>query len=101
MTSTHYTNDRKAREALIQEIGYGETVKIAVVDKGHRNGPEVHYISNTGIITIKNQRTDKLITKLIARPNQIARYYKEGTAPKFLLDIAREHQKMGFNRVVA
>ena len=97
MTSLHYTTDRQERENLIKQIGYGNTIKSVVVDKGHKNGPEIHKISDTGIITIYNQRTKKLITKLIARPNQIARYFTEGNAPKELREIAREHQKKNYN----
>lgn len=98
MTSLHYTDDRQAREALIETIGYGKTIKTVVVDRGHKNGPEIHEISDTGIITIFNQRTHKMITKLIARPGQIRRYYKENEIiPRGLLQLAREHQQMAYN----
>lgn len=97
MTSRHYNEDRKNREDLIRTIGYGTLVKTVEVDKHHRNGPEIHEISSTGIITIYNKRTHKLITKLIARPGQIRRYYKENeTIPSGLLEIAREHQRMNY-----
>ena len=98
MISAHYANDRQSREKLIEEIGYGTIVKTVVVDRGHRNGPEIHSISSTGIIIIRNQRTNKLITKLIARPGQIIRYYesKEQT-PNELIEIAYIHLKMGYN----
>lgn len=100
MTSLHYNNDRQRREALIQEIGYGVTVKTAVVDRGHRNGPEVHKISSTGIITIYNQRTNKLITRLIARPAQISRYYTVNEkVPAELLEIAYKHVTLNYNEI--
>ena len=99
MTSTHYTNDRREREALIQQIGYGYIVKTAVVDRGHRNGPEIHKISSTGIITVYNQRTMKMVTRLIARPGQIARYYeRHEEAPAWLMEIAYEHLQMQYNK---
>ena len=98
MTSKHYTMDRRKREQIIKMIGEGTEVKREIVDKGHKNGAEVHVISSTGIITIYNQRTGKLITKLIARPGQIRRYWKEEEAPTELIQIAREHQKMNYNR---
>ena len=97
MTSAHYTNDRERREALIQMIGYGQIIKTVEVDRGHRNGPEIHKVSTTGIITIYNKRSGKMITKLIARPNQIRRYFENGNAPAQLLNIARDHQRMGYN----
>lgn len=98
MTSRHYTRDRRDRENRIHLIGEGNTIKVAVVDKGHRNGPEIHMLSDTGIITILNQRTGKLITKLIARPGQIKRYYEsENRIPTGLLDLAYEHQRLALN----
>lgn len=98
MTSKHYTSDRKNREELIKAIGYGKTIKTAVVDKGHKNGPEIHELSDTGIITIYNQKTKKLITKLIARPGQIARYYaRNEIIPAKVMNLARQHQNFGYN----
>ena len=98
MTSRHYAHDRRDRENRIRLIGEGNTIKVAVVDKGHRNGPEIHMLSDTGIITILNQRTGKLITKLIARPGQIRRYYEsENRIPAGLLDLAYEHQRLALN----
>lgn len=98
MTSLHYTEERTERENLIKAIGYGTVIKSVEVDKGHKNGPEIHELSNTGIITIFNKRTHKLITKLIARPGQIRRYFNEDEIiPTGLLDLARQHQKMAFN----
>ena len=98
MTSKHYMNDRRDRENRIRLIGEGNTIKVAVVDKGHRNGPEIHMLSDTGIITILNHQTGKRITKLIARPGQIRRYYEsENRIPAGLLDLAYEHQRLALN----
>ena len=98
MTSAHYTNERGDREYIIKEIGYGEVIAKFEVDKGHRNGPEIHEVSDTGIVTIFNKRTHKLITKLIARPAQIRRYYEAigQTAPQKVLEIAEKHQRLGY-----
>ena len=94
MTSKHYNLDRQAREAAIKTIGMGTVVKTVTIDKGHRNGPEDHEIRSTGIIVVYNHRTHKLVTKLIARPGQIRRYYKENEEiPADLLAIAREHAR--------
>lgn len=97
MTSIHFTRDRQDRETLIKEIGSGKVVKRVVVDRGHRNGPEIHEVTDNAIVNIYNQKTGKLITKLIARPNQIRRYYEEGKAPKEILDKAYDHMKKGYN----
>ena len=67
-TSKHYLTDRSKREALIKTIGEGKIIATFTVDKHHRNGPELHSITDTGIIIIRNKRTKKMITKLIARP---------------------------------
>lgn len=87
--SKHYKEDRRIREQHIKEIGYGEPVASFIVDRGHENGPEIHEITTTGIINIYNQRTKKLVTKLIARPGQIKRYFTNGNAPTELIQKAR------------
>ena len=96
--SRHYTEDRQAREALINMIGTGEAIATVRVDRGHRNGAELHTITTTGIIIIRNERTHKMITKLIARPGQVKRYFTEITEDiQKVIDIAREHQMMKYN----
>ena len=77
MNTKHYTNDRQKREEIIRNvIGEGKEVETFKIDRGHRNGPELHTITTTGIIIIRNARTKKIVTKLIARPAQIKRYFK-------------------------
>ena len=88
MTSKHYREDRQRREEIIEKIGMGEVVDRFTVDRGHRNGAEIHEIRSTGIIVIYNERTGKMITKLIARVGQIKRYYEAGKAPKKLIEKA-------------
>ena len=98
MNSRHWTKDRQNRKELIETIGYRNIIKTVVVDRHHRNGPEIHEISDTGIITIFNQRTKKMITQLIARPGQIRRYFTDNEIiPNGLLDIARQHQQLNYN----
>lgn len=97
MTSKHWTEDRAKRNQIIHEIGEGKIIKAFRVDRHHPNGAEIHTISDTGIITIYNENTKKMITKLIVRPNQLQRYYK-GTCPVGLLNIAKEHQNKGYNK---
>ena len=97
MTSKHYSIDRKEREEVIKKIGYGTPVAEFVVDNGHRNGPTIHVITSTGIVNIYNQRTHKLVTKLVARPGQIRRYYTNGNAPQELIERAKENTRKGYN----
>lgn len=97
MTSLHYIEERKLREQNIRSIGEGKEIASFKVDRGHRNGPEIHKITDTAIIKIYNEKSGKLITKLIARPGQIRRYYKEGKAPNFLIEKAKENTELGLN----
>ena len=96
MTSRHYNKDRVAREKIIRKIGLGKEVKTVRIDKGHPNGPELHTITSNGIVIIRNERTKKLITKLIARPNQIRNY---GIEDVKIIEIARKHQTLGYNMI--
>ena len=99
MTSMHYTETRSRREMRIKKLGDGNVIEGFVVDRGHKNGPEVHSITDKGIILVYNYYSGKLVTKLIARPGQIRRYYTAAgkEAPKWLLDVCKEHTKMGLN----
>ena len=98
MNSKHWERDREARRAAIKEIGAGHTIKAVEIDRHHKNGPEIHEISDTGIITIFNKTTHKMITQLIARPAQIRRYFTENEIiPKNVLKLARQHQELGLN----
>jgi hypothetical protein len=45
------------------------------VDKGHKDGIELHMINDNGIIYVYNIWTRRLITMLGARVGQIKRYY--------------------------
>lgn len=98
MNSNHYNRDRKAREKVVQMIGEGTIIKVMTVDRGHVKGPEVHELSDTGIITVWNFNHTKIITKLIARPGQVKRYYKETEPPTELMMLAKEHLKLHYNR---
>lgn len=98
METLHFKQERQTRENLIRKyIGYGEEHARFVVDKGHRNGPEIHIITTTALIVVLNQRTKKHVTTLIARPGQIRRYYEENQTPYFLVKQALDHQRKGWN----
>ena len=104
METLHYSYDKNTnfrREIIEKYIGWGEDIFSAEVDRGHKNGTEIHVVTDSGIIRIYNTRTRKHVTDLIARPNQIKRVYhaKGMYAPRWLLDIAYENQNRGFNMV--
>ena len=92
MTSVHYREERWQRERRIREIGEGERYAEFTVDRGHKDGAEKHILTTNGVIIIYNAITNRLVTKLIARPGQIYRYY-----PK-IIAIARLHMLQGLNR---
>lgn len=103
MVSHHYNNKRYKREYFINKYlnGDGKVIDSFVVDKGHPNGAERHDITENGIIVIYNALSGKEVTKLIARPNQIKRYYR-GTGrepPKELLDLCEQHKSLGYNHI--
>ena len=96
--TAHYATERQLREAVIKRIGLGKVAGQFVVDRGHENGKEVHILTTTAIILVFNARTKKLVTKLIARPNQVKRYYPNGDYPQEIVDLAYEHVKAGLNK---
>lgn len=105
MTSKHYTSQRLEREKFIEEhLGEGHIVDGFIVDKGHPHGAEVHSITDNGIIIVHNLLSGKLVTKLLARPQQIKRYYEHtGRNPPLeyedILELAFQHQVMGYNNL--
>lgn len=98
MDSRHYSEERRNRELLISIIGLGKELITIEVDRNHPKGPELHTITSTGIIIVRNKRSHKLVTKLIARPGQIRRYFDiipENIKP--IIEIAKIHQALGYN----
>ena len=84
-----------AERLIIEESA--KVLKIAVVNKGHKNGEEIHIIYNNGIIKIYNERTCKFITVLIARVPQIERYNVKVT--KAMRKKINMHIKQGYNQI--
>jgi hypothetical protein len=93
MTSAHYRFERQEREALIKKIGYGKIIKRTTMNNF------LYTISTTGIITVMDKITFKIVTRLIARPAQIRKYYGDQKPPYFLIQIARKHKELGYNCV--
>ena len=84
-----------AERLIIEESA--KVLKIAVVNKGHKNGNEVHVIYNNGVVKIYNERTGRFITVLIARPPQIERYKVKIT--KTMRKKINLHIKQGYNNI--
>lgn len=106
MISKHYKNKRYSREEFIEEHlnGDGYMIDGFIVDRGHIKGAEVHSITDNGIIIVHNLKSGKLVTKLLARPQQIKRYYqrtKRQPPPEYddVLRLAWQHNCLGYNKM--
>lgn len=103
MVSLHYDNSRYYREMFIYNYlgGNGKIIDSFIVDKGHKDGKELHCVTDHGLIIVYNVHSRKLVTKLIARPQQVKRYYihTKKEPPEELIKLCREHQKKGFNNL--
>ena len=97
--TSHAVNRSKrlqvAERLIIEERA--KVLKIAVVDKGHANGSEIHIIYNNGIVKVYNERTCKFITVLIARVPQIERYNVKVT--KAMRKKINMHIAKGYNQI--
>ncbi len=95
--SKHYQYERKEREIKIQKVGEGKVFRAFYFKEGKGGHAETHLLSDTGVITIINCVTQVIITKYIARPGQIKRYFtKTDPAPQFLIQLAYDHFVNGY-----
>lgn len=96
----HYHN-RKERQEAIEHMNPGKLVKGFIVENFHKNGPEIHWIFDNGVILVVNEWTKKLVTTLIARPAQISRYFRQCglKIPHELIETARSNQLKGLNQI--
>ena len=97
---TSHAVTRLKRLQIAERLIYEESakvVKIAVVNKGHKNGNEIHLVYNNGIIKIYNANTRKFITVLIARVPQVERYKVKVT--KTMRNKIKSHIKQGYNQI--
>ena len=102
MVSGHYKRSRYKREKFINKHlhGDGKVIDSFIVDKGHINGLERHDITDNGLIIVYNAESNKLVTKLIARPQQVQRYYNDTgrNPPSWLLRLAEWHESLNYNK---
>ena len=97
--TSHAVNRSKrlqiAEQLIIEESA--KVIKIALVNKGHENGNEIHIVYNNGIVKIYNANTRKFVTVLIARVPQIERYKIKVT--KTMRKKINLHIKQGYNNI--
>ena len=97
---TSHAVNRSKRLQIAERLIYEESakvIKIAVVNKGHKNGNEIHLVYNNGVVKIYNENTRKFITVLIARVPQIERYKIKVT--KTMRNKIKSHIKRGYNQI--
>ena len=94
--AVHRSKRLQIAERLIIEES-AKVLKIAIVDKGHKNGNEIHLVYNNGVVKVYNERTRKFITVLIARVPQIERYKIKVT--KTMRKKINLHIKQGYNHI--
>lgn len=97
LESTKHIDRRAYRFKRINDPD--EIVAAFFVDKGHINGPEIHYVTKRARILIINAYTQRFITILNARPGQIARYYLSCNemAPEVLMHRAYKNKRRHIN----
>lgn len=100
----HFRDERGDRMNAIEELGgYGKSVCKNIVDRGHRNGPELFVLTDNAIIKVYNAETLRHVTDLIARPEQIIDRMGSSLAKLDrelliqILNIARMHHEKGYN----
>lgn len=95
------------RERMIA-ANFSNTHQFAVaafeVNRGHPDGPEIHFITNMGVIVIFNKYSHKICSILIARPNQVKRYFddcgiKISREIWRVVRIAGKHNRQGLNMI--
>lgn len=102
--TSHFSDDRKERHNnIVSHIGEGTYICTFLCDTNHPNGNELHSIFDNGIILVQNERTKKIVTELIARPNQIRRYWtidnKNFPAKyEYILNKCRIHEQKRYNQ---
>ena len=97
--TSHAVNRSKrlqiAERLIIEESA--KVIRIAVVNKDHKNGNEIHIVYNNGVVKVYNENTRKFITVLIARVPQIERYKIKVT--KTMRNKIKSHIAKGYNNI--
>ena len=93
--SAHWKNDRSRRAQKIAEVGEGKPLFHVYVDRGHRNGPEKHVVTDNAIVIIYNKRTGIHVTSLFARTGQLKEYGHY--IPQKTWEKAKLWEKLGYN----
>lgn len=104
ISTTSHSYDRMKRVALAMKLMAEDRAYVVAmfsVDKGHRNGNEIHIVYSNGMIVIVNEQTERLITVLFGRSKQIERYFiaTNTTVSINVLKMGIRNEKMGYNKI--
>ena len=94
--------DKERHDEIFKSIELNGDAKINavfLVDKEHKNGLEIHVITEAAIIFIINYKTRKLITTKNARVGQLEQYYAPCglVCPQSIIDKAQNNFESGNN----
>ena len=98
--NTLHFYDNERRNTCLSETAKPIENFIAVIDKEHKNGPEVHALFSDGSIRIYNYYSHKFITVLMARPKQAKRIMDKKKCwdlPNDILNMCLDNQYSGKN----
>ena len=77
--TNHFLRDRPTKAKIFNEQVAARNPIISnafLVNRGHENGPEIHFITNNGIVIVTNSLTNNIVTVLFPREDQIREYYE-------------------------
>lgn len=81
MTSKHYMKDRKYREEAIKKYfgGEGKVVFETVKYDENRKNYYLYQITENAVLIVRATDKDLIITKMLARPSRIKKYWENPT----------------------
>ena len=96
------TRHSKQRELRIKHLNLCDNVVSTFLwDRGHKNGPELHFITESANDIIINADSKQLITILNCRVGQIKRLYNPLSIPipRTVLQMAKLNESLKLNEV--
>lgn len=92
--SYHYRTERVERNNNVLKVGEGKVVHTTVQFDPKRNREFIYEITDTAMLIVRAcDRPELVITKMVARPSRIKRYWAD--APKALIELAVAHTRAG------
>ena len=89
--SLHYTYEKVERQELIKQIGLGKVIHSCEQYDTKRGRMFRYEITDTAVLIVKNIENTYIITKMIARPSRIRKYWDN--APDEIIELAVKHHR--------